>query len=168
MIRACRPEQVRLVAEAEQTVVVSELDVAIECQRAKVREVVEAVALQACAEIELGGDAAGEEGAEDEPEPPPARQCRAGRHHSTGGQDRRHDGQQSVIGPQSGQQFEWRAARHFARAQFQRDGGDGAHRGYAEKSQRSHEYTGRRCLRPAVPGDARPPVLRVVIGSGHN
>ncbi len=49
----CGREQVRLVAEPEQSIVVGEIVVAVEPQRSQVREVVEAVTLQARAETKL-------------------------------------------------------------------------------------------------------------------
>ena len=49
----CRREQMRLVAEAEQLVVVREIDIAIERERPQVGEIVEAVALQPRAELQL-------------------------------------------------------------------------------------------------------------------
>ena len=59
--RRGRLEQVRLVAETEHPVVVHEIDVAIEGQRAQVGEVVEAVALEPRPELKLEGETDREE-----------------------------------------------------------------------------------------------------------
>jgi hypothetical protein len=60
----------RLVAEAEQLVVVGEVHVPVECERSKVREVIEAVALKPGAKLQLKGEADGKEAAEEEPDTP--------------------------------------------------------------------------------------------------
>ena len=56
-----RLEQIGLVAEAEHPVVVHEIDVAVERQRAQVGEVVEAVALEPGAELQLRREPAAEQ-----------------------------------------------------------------------------------------------------------
>src|SRR5688500_11498222 len=66
------PEQVRLVAEPEHPVVVHEIDVAIERERTKIGEVIEAVALQPRAELQLQRQPGDEERREDESCPWPA------------------------------------------------------------------------------------------------
>ena len=67
-----RLEQVGLVAEAEHPVVVREIDVPVEGHRSKVGEVVEAVALEPRAELQLQGESDGEERAQDQPRGTPA------------------------------------------------------------------------------------------------
>ena len=72
MTGGCRLEQLRLVLQAEEFVVVGEIDVAIEREGPQVREIVKAVALQPGAELQLEGKAHGEHGGKNQRCPFPA------------------------------------------------------------------------------------------------
>src|SRR5438093_6197027 len=62
----CRREEMRLVLETEEPVVVREIDVVIEREGTHVREIVEAVALQPGAELQLEPEPHGEQGREEQ------------------------------------------------------------------------------------------------------
>ena len=113
------------VPETEHPVVVRELDVPVEDERAQVRVVVEAVALKPRIELELAGEANDEEGGEEQRTAP---QSRAPRKRDRCHRDRHCDDPPGIDRP-AAKECDDRPARHFAAAQFRRGRRDDGPRG---------------------------------------